>query len=284
MVLTGRCLNTVPAVGTGDLDPCRPATTEEEQTSRSLQTPRPAASCGAGGAQPQQLQGAPVHTPVTPDVGRCLQIGAPVRRTWLWALSSWFSRWHCRRACRSASSAWARWAFSRHFCEYCSERTSSSRCTDCSSSLGRGHCSLLCPRPGAHASKKLRVPSAKPQGRRDPHSRATASRALHLVVSSGHAARWLRPCALTSSRTAPTGGTPLPGSGEASPTHPKTHCVRERSDLGPFLALCQLDPRSKNQSLVTSFSATLRRAGTVEPTPPPAEVSCSRPPAHPPAP
>lgn len=82
----------------------------------------------------------------------------PVRRTWLWALSSWFSRWHCRRACRSASSAWARWAFSRHFCEYCSERTSSSRCTDCSSSLGRGHCSLLCPRPRAQASKKLQSP------------------------------------------------------------------------------------------------------------------------------
>lgn len=57
------------------------------------------------------------------------------RLTWLCALSSWFSRWHCRRACRSASSACARCAFSRHFCEYCSDSTSSSRWTDCSSSL-----------------------------------------------------------------------------------------------------------------------------------------------------
>lgn len=54
-------------------------------------------------------------------------------------MSSWFSRWHWRRAWRSASSAWARCAFSRHFWEYCSERTSSSRCTDCSSSLQRGN-------------------------------------------------------------------------------------------------------------------------------------------------
>lgn len=56
-------------------------------------------------------------------------------QTWLWAFSSWFSRWHCLRACLSASSAWARWAFSRHFWEYCSDNTSSSLWMDCSSSL-----------------------------------------------------------------------------------------------------------------------------------------------------
>lgn len=56
-------------------------------------------------------------------------------QTWLWAFSSWFSLWHCLRAWRSASSAWARWAFSRHFWEYCSDSTSSSLWMDCSSSL-----------------------------------------------------------------------------------------------------------------------------------------------------
>lgn len=56
-------------------------------------------------------------------------------QTWLWALSSWFSLWHCLRACLSASSAWARCAFSRHFWEYCSDNTSSSLWMDCSSSL-----------------------------------------------------------------------------------------------------------------------------------------------------
>ena len=55
--------------------------------------------------------------------------------TWLCALSSWFSLWHCLRACLSASSAWAKWAFSRHFWEYCSDSTSISRWYEHSSSL-----------------------------------------------------------------------------------------------------------------------------------------------------
>lgn len=59
--------------------------------------------------------------------------------TWLCALSSWFSLWHWRRACLSASSACARWAFSRHFCEYCSDSTSISRWKDSSSSLPNTH-------------------------------------------------------------------------------------------------------------------------------------------------
>lgn len=60
----------------------------------------------------------------------CVSVG-----TWLCALSSWFSLWHCLRACRSASSAWARWAFSRHFWEYCSDNTSISRWKEHNSSL-----------------------------------------------------------------------------------------------------------------------------------------------------
>lgn len=63
-------------------------------------------------------------------------------RTWLWALSSWFSLWHCLRACLSASSAWARWAFSKHFWEYCSDNTSISRWKEHSSSLKQNNSTL----------------------------------------------------------------------------------------------------------------------------------------------
>lgn len=79
--------------------------------------------------------------------------------TWLWALSSWFSRWHWRRACLSASSACARWAFSKHFWEYCSESTSSSRCTDCSSSLRNTHGgSALFTHTHPHAHSSFSIP------------------------------------------------------------------------------------------------------------------------------
>lgn len=64
--------------------------------------------------------------------------------TWLCALSSWFSLWHWRRACLSASSACARCAFSRHFCEYCSDSTSISLWNDSSSSLPKMHTKDSC--------------------------------------------------------------------------------------------------------------------------------------------
>lgn len=60
-----------------------------------------------------------------------------MRLTWFLVLRSWFSCWHWHRAFLSASRAWTRCPFSRHFRENCCDKTSSSRWQEASSSLQR---------------------------------------------------------------------------------------------------------------------------------------------------
>lgn len=59
--------------------------------------------------------------------------------TWFLVLRSWFSCWHWHKAFLSASRAWTRCPFSRHFRENCCDKTSSSRWYDVSSSLHKTH-------------------------------------------------------------------------------------------------------------------------------------------------
>ena len=110
--------------------------------------------------------------------GQCRGPGMPTphphpsgaRPTWLWRSSSWPSCWQRRSVCSRSSACRVRAPISRHFCEYCSDSTCSSRFSASTSDLPRaeegkdGPGSLaLCQAGSGHIdSKQLRAPGSRP--------------------------------------------------------------------------------------------------------------------------